>query len=216
VPSLLRHPRATVAVAALFAGAPQLVPGVAVASEPAGPAVRESGQEVFFSSGRLGLRCRASVGRESVTVPAETTLRVVNNTGRPARLTLDGVPQGDLPRGGAADVLFHRGPVQLALRPVCGLSAESAVRVVVVPAVAGIRAPWTSSAARPGAAEEDGRRAVSARGPAAEVLGPGVESVRDRGSIGLLALTAVVCVVGVLAGAIRAIATQRATRAIVA
>ena len=141
MPSLLRHPRATVAVAALFAGAPPLVTGVAIGGESAGAAVRESGQEMVFNSGRLGLRCRGSVDRALVTVPAETTLRVINNTGRRARLTLDGVPQGDLPDGSGANVIFHRGPVRLALRPVCGLSAESTVRVAVVPAVAGIWAP---------------------------------------------------------------------------
>ncbi|GAB3795015.1 hypothetical protein GCM10027605_00230 [Micromonospora zhanjiangensis] len=211
---MLRHPRTTVAVAALFAGAPPLLPGIAVAGERPRSAVRESGQELSFGSGRTGLRCRASADRETVTVSAEATLRVVNDTGRRARLALDGVPQGDLPGGAAADVLFHRGPVRLVLRPVCGLTAESTVRVMVVPATS--RAPTTAPAARAGAAEDGGPPAAWARGPAAEVVGGAVEPVRDRGPIGLLALTASVCLVGVLAGAIRAIATQRASRAVVA
>jgi hypothetical protein len=160
VPPLLRHRRATVAVAALFAGAPPLATAVAVG----GP-----------------------------------------------------VTGGEIPGGASAEVIFHRGPVALALRPICLIAAESPVQVEVAPAtdqVADVdqRVP---SAARPGAAE--GRALASARpsGPAVEPTGS-VEPIRDGGLTGLLALVATVCVVGVSAGAIRAIIAQRTTRTIVA
>jgi len=43
-----------------------------------------------------------------------------------------------------------------------------------------------------------------------------MEPMRDGGAIGLLALTAAVCVIGVGAAAIRSIVSQRANRAKVA
>lgn len=225
MPHLLRHGRATVAVAALFAGAPPLVPGVAplvtemAVAEPASlpapaPArqVPPSESEVVFGGDRLlGIRCRARLEAATLTVPAETTVKVVNRTSRRAVLVLDGVPRGEIPHGGSARVLFHHGPVSVELRPICVFSAGATLRVEVGPAEfsAGTADPWAPSAARPGAAEGfvpglgwGGRAAAEATGG---------EPVRDRGPTGLLALVAAVCVVGVSAGAIRAINAQRAT-----
>ncbi len=84
-----------------------------------------------------------------MTVPAESTLRVVNNTGRRAKLVLDGATRGEICLGGsAADVLFHRGPVSLALKPDCVLADESSVRVEVV-AAPPAAAPAPPAAPRP-------------------------------------------------------------------
>ncbi|MEV0607728.1 hypothetical protein AB0I61_15320 [Polymorphospora rubra] len=267
---LSRHRRAAVAAGALFLGAPLLFTGPAHA-EP-GPApgapVQESGQAVVFSGdGLLGVACGAKPDVGSVTVPAESTLRVVNNTGRRARLLLDGSAQGEIASGATADVLFRRGPVQLALKPVCVLSEESAVRVEVAAAPPPQSTPGrptanptTSAPGRPPTTrpvEEAPRPPASPRvgatpsvgvsatpsesvlptpdpgapvgdvplpaaglggspadpgdGAAAEPMAS-VEPVRDTGPIGLLALVATVCVVGVSAGAIRAIIAQRTSR----
>lgn len=226
MPSLLRHRRATAVLAALFAGAPPLVSGIAVAdpSPAPGAPARQGGHEIVFSGGApLGLRCAAKPNAASVTVPAEGTLRVVNDTGRRARLLLDGVAQGEIAGRSSGDVLFHRGPVSLALRPNCLFASQSAARVDVA-------AP---SAARPSATPSTGRGTggpagagspsaagqppapAMADGPAAEPMGS-VEPLSDGEPIGLLALTATVCVVGVSAGAIRAIMAQRITRTLVA
>ncbi|MEV7228434.1 MULTISPECIES: hypothetical protein [Polymorphospora] len=268
---LSRHGRAAVAVGALFLGAPLLFGGPAYA-EP-GPApgapVQESGQTVVFSGdGLLGVACGAKPDVGSVTVPAESTLRVVNNTGRRARLLLDGSAQGEVAAGATADVLFRRGPVKLALKPVCVLSEESAVRVEVAAAVPPPQSapgrptaqPTTPTPGRPSPTrpvEETPRSTVAPRAAATPSAGvsvtpstaptstpgsegpasggpvpaagldlppadPGddaaaepmasVEPIRDTGPIGLLALVATVCVVGVSAGAIRAIIAQRTSR----
>jgi hypothetical protein len=159
---------------------------------------------------------------------------VVNDTGRRARLILDGSAQGELPEGSVEDVLFRRGPVSLALRPICLSTAVSAVRVEVdtAPAPAGpetmlgsgpagadvhssATASGAPSAAWPGAAEGGPPPPAWANGPAAEPVGP-VEPLGDSRPVGLLALIATVCVAGVSAGAIRAIIAQRATRTVVA
>jgi hypothetical protein len=228
LPQLLRHGRATVAVAVLFAGAPPLAAGFAVAAEPvaAEPVAAEPvsplvpvqgrGPEVVFQAERaFGLRCRAESEPETLSVSAESEVRVVNRTGRRAVLIIDGVARGEIPEGSSAEVLFHHGPVIVALRPICVLAAEAALRVDVEPpalSASGLSSP--SPFGRPGPAEGYLPGLGWSGRPAAEVSG--ARPVRDRGPTGLLALVAAVCVFGVSAGAIRAINAQRATRCVVA
>lgn len=258
---LARRRAAATAVAALFVAAPLLATGAVYAAPAPSPAISvpESGKEVVFSGskGLLGVSCEANPSASAVTVPAETTLRVVNQTGYRAKLYLDGASQGEIEDGGVAPVVFHRGPVTLGLKPSCMLGKQSAVRVEVV-AASGSATPGSgtkpgsshpgrppsneagdkprtrasaspapdaspSADASPDAAatSEDGGsldagvatvdETTGTEGAAAEALAS-VEPVRETGPIGLLALIATVCVVGVSAGAIRAIIAQRATR----
>lgn len=197
----LRRRRATVAVAALVAGTPPLLPGVAVAAPapPPGAGAREP-------------------DRTSFGVLPESAVRVVNGTGRRARLLLDGVARGELPAGSSADVLFHHGPVLLALRPICVFPAESVVKVEV-----GL-APHGPDAASPGSVEVPPDAVPGSYPPPSDRLGGGsadlvapLAPVRPAGPVTtLLALVATICVVGVSAGAIRAIYAQRATRTVIA
>lgn len=131
-----RHRTAAAAAAGLFAAAPLLVAEAAYAQPAPAPTPRESGKEVVFSGGKglLGVTCEANPSTSAVTVPAETTLRVVNRTGYRAKLILDGAAQGEIADGGAAPVVFHRGPVTLGLKPSCMIGQESAVRVEVTAA----------------------------------------------------------------------------------
>ena len=139
----IRNRAAATAIAALFAATPLAFGTAAYAHGP----VQESGKEVVFSGGGLlGVACGAKPSATSVTVPAESSLRVVNNTGRRAKLVLDGATRGEISSGSAADVLFHRGPVSLALKPDCVLADESSVRVEVV------AAPPAAAPAPPGSA----------------------------------------------------------------
>jgi hypothetical protein len=260
MPPLARHRAAATAVAALFAAAPLLVTAAAQAAPARDPLPAESGKEVVFSGDRglLGVSCAANPSTSSVTIPAETTLRVVNRTGYRAKLLLDGAAQGEIANGAAAPVVFHRGPVTLGLKPSCMLSDESAVRVEVVPvprtkapgskprkgaapppanggrdqredrpeaqpSATPTPSPAVTQTPEPAMASEDGGDPGDAaatvddtsgtgdEGVAAEALSS-VQPVRNSGPIGLLALIASVCVVGVSAGAIRAIIAQRATR----
>nr|MDT0663126.1 hypothetical protein [Micromonospora sp. DSM 115978] len=215
---LLRHGRATVAVAALFAGAPPVVPGVVAAVAGvtvAEPAPAPAGSIVFRADVLLGLRCRASAEASPAPAPAGTALRVANRTGRRAVLLVDGVARGELAAGSEAELVVHRGPVAVTVRPICAFATEATVRVEVGSAESSDAAdPRAPSAVRPGAAEGYHPGLGWQGHPAVDVSG--VEPVRDRGPTGLLALLAAVCVVGVSAGAIRAITAQRATRTVVA
>ncbi|BCB85959.1 hypothetical protein [Phytohabitans suffuscus] len=265
MPPLARHRAAATAVAALFAAMPLLVTAAAQAAPARDPLPAESGKEVVFSGDRglLGVSCAANPSTSSVTIPAETTLRVVNRTGYRAKLLLNGASQGEIADGAVAPVVFYRGPVTLGLKPSCMISDESAVRVEVVPAPRATTPgaePRTSAPQRPAGGEGRDQReeepeteptAAPASSPAAaetpepatvgedggdpgealatvdETSGTGdegvaaealasVQPVRKTGPTGLLALIATVCVVGVSAGAIRAIIAQRATRTSVA
>jgi hypothetical protein len=139
-----RRRGAGLAVAALLAGGPLL----AAAPAYAGPA--ESGSEVVFNGGGLlGVSCAARPNRTSVAIRAETTLRVVNNTGYRATLVLDGAARGEIGKGSAAEVLFHRGPVILGLKPNCVLGEQSTVRVQVLPALSDTPGAGTASPSAP-------------------------------------------------------------------
>lgn len=309
---LFRHRhRAALLAAGLIASAPLL----AVAPASADPVV-ESGRQVTFSGGGLlGVSCASNPHTGSVTIAAETSLRVVNRTGHRATLMLDGSARGEIAGGSTAEVLFHRGPVSLSLKPHCVLPQQRAVRVQVVaarpadekpPAAVPDRpvppsggdsspdeSPWDGSgdagmgqapprsdrprAERPGGGTGSGawrdrdsttrERAGQedpagdpTRGPVEEtpepvsgdgvdasaepddgpmdVTGTGdlpaggngtgdggglaaepmasVEPITNKGPTGLLALIAIVCVLGAIAGAMRAIMAQRASRASIA
>ena len=94
-----------------------------------------------------------------------------------------------------------------------------------VPAFAGMP-PGDRKALIPGVPTLDVSPAMQAAPPAAPAVLPAevaaaepvaaMEPIRESGPIGLLALTAAVCVMGVGAAAIRAIVSQRANRAKVA
>jgi hypothetical protein len=279
-----KRPAALLA-AGIIAGAPLLAPGAAGAIGTAAARVDavESGRQVTFSGGGLlGLSCAAEPSTASVTIRAETTLRVVNRTGHRATLLLDGSARGEVAKGGAAEVLFHRGPVRLALKPHCVLAEQKTVRVQVVtppppadepatgPARPGIttgdrpsggaatggsataggstagRGSGGDGAAQPGrqpagAREEDpalipgadaaaedpdltgAGTSVGESPPQVNVADPGADlaaepigsmaPISEDGPIGLLAIIAIVCVLGVSVGAMRAILSQRASRA---
>ncbi|MEV1286750.1 hypothetical protein [Micromonospora sp. NPDC049679] len=269
----LRQRSVATGIAMLFAAAPVLAAKIAYADPgptPGAP-VQESGQEVVFAGDNvLGVSCAATPSATSVTVPAESTLRVVNQTGRRARLLIDGDTQGEIAHGAAAEVLFHRGPVSLALKPNCVVAEESSIRVEVVPgspvtpsagstAPSGPTGPGRTRPATPGTDHRRGGDESTTRDPAEETTravpdgpdasrgaegsstgsadpgdptavgaaerpaGPdadriaaepmaSVEPVQNGGSVALLALIATVTIVGVSAGAIRAILAQRVTR----
>jgi hypothetical protein len=137
-----RQRAAAVASAAVLGGVPLLLIGAAPAyAETDPPAVPESGREVVFDGGGLGvLSCgsQPSVGR--LAVPAESTVRFVNKLNQAATLRLDGRDAARLARGGVRPVLFHRGPVRVELVPDCLANVNSkygAVSVEVTKAAPG-------------------------------------------------------------------------------
>lgn len=241
VPPLFRQHRATVAVAALFAGTPSLATAAVIAEPalPPGVSVPDSGRDLIFEGGRrLGVRCLARPSVATMTIPAETTVRVVNRTGLRSRLLLDGVARGELAGGAAVDVLFHHGPVTVGLHPICVFTTGLAVRVEVGPPPDHLLGGGTPNGDPLGGGVSNGdplgggtpgqaaagrlepsvsltaHRLTWASGLAAEPIGP-IGPVRDDGPTGLLALVAAICVVGVSAGAVRAIIAQRTTRTVV-
>jgi hypothetical protein len=300
-------------------GAPLLLNGTASAEQ-----VEGGGRQVIFAGGGvLGLSCRSAPSVESMTVPADSTVKVVNRTGHSAKLQLGGESKGTVPDDGATDVVFRRGTTAVLLTPNCTLgnqaipllvtampsdpavmpdpipapsdpaattakpgnsgtpsssSAGSTLPDSVTPATTGQR-PSSAAVARPGAAHApttragavttttttaaeampqggsaparlkgkilrstgggsatfagmppgDSRAIVSgvptlslptsgeaAAGPSTEVAAAepvaSMHPMPESGPSGLLALTAIVCALGVAIGAIRAFVSQRASR----
>ncbi|XVV12764.1 hypothetical protein ACQP2X_49675 [Actinoplanes sp. CA-131856] len=307
-----------IALGGLIFGAPMLVNGTANAER-----IPEGARQVTFAGGgMLGISCQSKPEVESMTVPAQSTIRVVNRTGYAAKLMLGGDTKGTLPDDSATDVIFRRGTTAVTLKPHCPLGDEAVPMLVTAqpsapatlpdpqpaPSSAGSEpvslspagsdepsASTLSGSATPGerpsrvksaASGPDVRRPATPRTsavaqaataavqtmphggatPKAKIIKgrtplstpgsvtpafagmppgderavlPGVPQIdvapsvttteaaaaepvaamrpmRDGGPIGLLALIAAVCVVGVGAATIRAIVSQRANRAITA
>ncbi|WP_030440840.1 hypothetical protein [Actinoplanes subtropicus] len=315
----------------LIFGAPLLTNGSASA-EQLSPS-NEGGRQVTFSGGGvLGLSCHSTPDIESMVVPADSTVRLINQTGYSAQLRLGRDTKGTVPDDSATEVVFRRGTTSVLLKPNCPLGDDATpVLVTATPSApaqmpdpmpapsgggasgsamaaagtsspsgtapgsalpdsasavarpsrlapatsqAGVRAPATlrGSAATQAAASAaqgmpqgggatrvrvkssgtpDGRvpayagmppgdrkalipgvrtldlsQAMQTTSPAAPAAPPAeiaaaepvasMEPIRASGPIGLLALIAAVCVMGVGAAAIRAIVSQRANRAKVA
>src|SRR4051794_1187805 len=132
-----RYRMTALALGGLIFGAPMLANGTASAEQ-----LGETGRQVTFEGGSvLGLSCRSQPDIESMTVPADSTVRVVNRTGYSARLELGGDTKGTLPDDGATDVVFRRGTTAVQLKPNCALGDDtSPVMVTASP---------TASAAMP-------------------------------------------------------------------
>jgi hypothetical protein len=312
----VRHRVTALVIGGLLLGTPLVTNGTASAGQVGG-----GRQVVFTGGGVMGLSCRSTPDTGRLSVPAESTVRMVNRTGHSARLQLGGNTRGTLPDDGATEVVFRRGTTAVQLTPNCALGDESTPVLVTAtpsasptgmpnpipvpstdtgstPAPTGSGSPTTSAGGatlppdtaapparpqRPGAVRPGGvprkngqrptraastvqampqggsgerTRARNGRGTAAaaptfagmppgdgETVGRGVptvvlppaadptpaataappspaaaepvvamEPMSQSGPLGLLALVAAVCVVGVSVGAIRAFVSQRASR----
>jgi hypothetical protein len=105
---------------------------------------------------------------ESLTVPADATVRVVNRTGHSAQLRLGGTPQGRIPDAGSTEVRFRRGTTAVLLSPACALGDESTPLLVTAmpsdPATMPDPIPAPSDGAAPSA--DRGSPSASADGSA--------------------------------------------------
>jgi hypothetical protein len=114
----------------LLLGATLATTGMASA-EPAQAGTR---QVVFASGGMMGFPCRSQPSVESLTVPAESTVRLVNRTGSDARLLLNGASRATVPDEGMTEVMFRRGTTAVTLDPNCGSDQTTPVMVTASPA----------------------------------------------------------------------------------
>jgi hypothetical protein len=163
--------KATGAVlAALFVVGPLLANGTAQAE-----LTRRGNDLVFGGGGRnmLGLSCAAEPRSDSMTVPAGSTVRVVNDTGHDADLRLNGVSKGELANRSSTEVLFRRGPVEVTLKPNCPLGGPSEpATVTVTPSPSGSGTPTPSPTTVPPSATPGGSPSKTAK-PTTRPPGPG-------------------------------------------
>jgi hypothetical protein len=163
----LRYRVTAIVLGGLVFGAPLLANGTAHAEQ-----VSDGGRQVTFDGGGMfGLSCESRPDVESMVVPAESTVRVVNNTGFTARLQLGGETKGLLPDDESTEVVFRRGTTEVLLKPNCALG-EDATPVLVtaapsapatmpdpIPAPSGGDSP-APTAAQTGAGEPSGQAAT--------------------------------------------------------
>jgi hypothetical protein len=113
-------------------GAALLTTGTANAEQVAG-----GGRQVVFAGGGvLGLSCRSSPSVESMIVPADGKVRLVNRTGHGARLRLNGESKGSIPDDGSTEVVFRQGTTAVTLDPTCAIPDQTTpVLVTASPAL---------------------------------------------------------------------------------
>ncbi|MBO3739384.1 hypothetical protein [Actinoplanes flavus] len=121
-----RYRMAALGLSALIFGVPLLTNGTASAEQVEG----NDRQVSFAGGGVLGLSCGSKPSVESMTVPASSVVRVVNQTGHDAQLKLAGSPKGTIPADGVAEVVFRRGTTAVLLTPDCDLD-ENPVPMLV-------------------------------------------------------------------------------------
>jgi hypothetical protein len=96
----------------------------------AGQIEARSRQVVFAGGGMFGFSCRSTPSVESMTVEAASTVRVVNRTGRGAKLMLNGASRGTVADDTVTEVVFRRGTTAVTLESDCA-SADESTPVVV-------------------------------------------------------------------------------------
>ncbi|BCJ43588.1 hypothetical protein GCM10010168_41020 [Actinoplanes ianthinogenes] len=109
-----RNRVAALVASGLIFGVPLIATGTASADQ-----LQPGDRRVTFGGGMLGLSCDSKPSVEKLTVPAESTLHVINRTGHDARLELAGARKGVIPDDGAAEVVFRRGTTPVVLTPDC-------------------------------------------------------------------------------------------------
>lgn len=109
------------ALGGFLLGAALLTTGTANAEQVSG-----GGRQVVFAGGGvLGLSCKSTPSVESMTVPADGTVRLVNRTGHGARLRLNGESRGSIPDDGSTEVVFRRGTTAVTLDPSCAITDQA-------------------------------------------------------------------------------------------
>jgi hypothetical protein len=139
----LRYRVAAIVLGGLLLGGPLLTSGTASAGQVEAEA---AGRQVTFAGGgMLGLSCRSQPDVESMVVPANSTVRVVNRTGYSARLQLGGATKGTLADDAATEVVFRRGTTAVLLTPNCALGEDAEPVLVTASPSAPVAAPATGS-----------------------------------------------------------------------
>jgi hypothetical protein len=125
-----RYRVTAIVLGGLIFGAPLLTNGTASAEQSG--RLSEGGRQVTFQGGgMMGLSCRSHPDIESMVVPAESTVRVVNRTGYSARLMLAGESRGTLPDDATTDVVFRRGTTSVLLSPNCAIGDDDTLPTMV-------------------------------------------------------------------------------------
>nr|WP_221380577.1 hypothetical protein [Actinoplanes polyasparticus] len=101
------------------------VPMLAIGSARADPIPEGTRAVTFSGGGMFSVPCSSRPSIESMTVPAQSTIRVVNQTGYAAQLLLGGDTKGTVPDESSTDVIFRRGTTSVVLKPNCAIGDDT-------------------------------------------------------------------------------------------
>jgi hypothetical protein len=90
-------------------------------------------QVIFRGDPVFGLTCDSMPDVDSMAVPADGVVTVVNRTGRTARLLISGRSSGRLRDRDRTRVVFRRGTTEVALDPDCTFGDSSPVLITIMP-----------------------------------------------------------------------------------
>jgi hypothetical protein len=119
--------RVAAAAATLLSAALTVGASPAYAAPTGGPAVEFSGGSVLSL-----LVCKSEPNAGRVSIPAETRVSFVNRLGQGATLRIDGKPVAQVGANQAVPVVFHYGPVNVAMTFSCGVGVVEEFKSVGV------------------------------------------------------------------------------------
>ncbi|GAA2635848.1 hypothetical protein [Paractinoplanes durhamensis] len=179
-----RYRVTALALGALIFGAPLMMNGTASAEQ-----LDEGGRQVTFGGGGfVALNCRSHPDVESMVVPPDSMVRVVNRTGYSAQLQLSGDTKGTLPDDAATDVVFRRGTTAVTLKPNCPLGEDvSPLMVTASPSASAAMpdptpVPSGGDSSAPAAASSDSSDASSGAVTNSTLSDPASTAARPGGS----------------------------------
>jgi hypothetical protein len=173
----VRYRLAALTLCGLIFGGPLLMSGTASAEQ-----VEAEGRHVSFGGGGvLGLSCGSRPSVESMTVPASSVVRVVNQTGHDAQLRLAGAPKGTIPAAGAAEVVFRRGTTAVLLTPDCAIG-EDALPLLITAAPSSSAEPGPTSPPASGGASATMSKPAGSGSPARTSAGAAMPDSVASGS----------------------------------
>ncbi|MGX6604709.1 hypothetical protein ACWKSP_21640 [Micromonosporaceae bacterium Da 78-11] len=134
----VRYRVTAIVLGGFFLGTPLLMNGTASAEQ-----LNESARQVTFKGGGMfNISCASRPNIESMTVPADSTIRLVNRTGHNAKLKLSGTTKGTLADHGSTEVVFRRGTTSVLLTPTCAVADEATpVLVTAAPPTPAVAMP---------------------------------------------------------------------------
>jgi hypothetical protein len=150
----------------LIFGAPLLANDMAKA-EQRKPSSGAGWRATFSSGGVRGVSCRSRPSTESMSVPAGSTVLLVNETGHSAQLRLGGARKETVADHSATEVVFRHGTTSVLLKPNCRRADDATPMLITATPSAAAQMPDPTPAPSEGGSSASVLAATAASSPSA-------------------------------------------------